>query len=65
MARSSFKIRPVPLFILTTIALIGYIIAAILNFGDISSAWQMMLILSAVVILYAFLREKQLKKKKG
>ena len=63
MARSTFKIKPVPLFILTTIALIGYILAAILNFGDISSAWQMMLIVSAVVIIYAFLREKHLKKK--
>jgi len=38
------------------------IIAAILNFGDISSAWQMMLIVSAVVIVYAFLRERQLRK---
>ena len=53
-----------PLFILTTVALIGYIIAAILNFGDISSAWQMMLIYSAVVIAYAFFREWQLKTRK-
>ena len=63
MKNSTFKIKPMPLFILTTIALIGYILAAILNFGDISSAWQMMLIYSAVVIIYAFLRERHLKKK--
>lgn len=65
MKNSTFKIKPAPLFILTTIALIGYVIAAILNFGDISSAWQMMLILSVVVIVYAFIRERQLNKKKG
>lgn len=41
----------------------GYIIAAVLNFSDITSAWQMMLIYSAVVIIYAFLRERYLKKK--
>ncbi|MBQ5959377.1 MAG: amino acid permease [Firmicutes bacterium] len=63
MRNSAFKIKPVPLFILTTVALIGYIIAAVLNFSDITSAWQMMLIYSAVVIIYAFLREHYLKKK--
>ena len=64
MRNSSFKIKPLPLYILTTVALIGYIIAAILNFGDISSAWQMMLIYSAVVIIYGFVREWYMKKKK-
>lgn len=64
MRNSTFKIKPVPLFILTTVALIGYIIAAILNFGDISSAWQMMLIYSAVVIVYAFIREHYMKRSK-
>ncbi len=61
MANSTFKVKKTALFILTTVALIGYIIAAILNFSDISSAWQMMLIYSAVVIVYAFLREKKVK----
>ena len=61
MANSSFKIKKTALFILTTVALIGYVIAAILNFSDITSAWQMMLIYSAVVIIYAFLREKKVK----
>ena len=64
MRNSTFKIKPVPLFILTTVALIGYIIAAVLNFGDISSAWQMMLIYSAVVIVYAFIRERYMKRSK-
>lgn len=59
MERSDFKIKKTALFILTTIALIGYIIAAVLNFTDITSAWQMMLIYSAVVIIYAFLRQKK------
>ena len=62
MKKSNFKVGKTMLFILTTIALIGYVIAAILNFGDISGAWQMMLIYSAVVIVYAFLREKHVKK---
>ena len=62
MAKSSFKVKPAALYILTTVALIGYIIAAILNFSDILGAWQMMLIYSAVVIVYAFLREKHVKK---
>ena len=64
MARSSFQIKKPLLFVLTTIALVGYIIAAILNFSDITSAWQMMLVFSAVVIIYAFLRERHLKKQK-
>ncbi len=59
MERSDFKIKKTALFILTTIALIGYVIAAVLNFTDITSAWQMMLIYSAVVIIYAFLRQKK------
>ena len=61
MENSTFKIRKPLLFVLTTVALIGYVIAAILNFSDISSAWQMMLIFSAVVIVYAWIREKKVK----
>lgn len=61
MENSTFKIKKPLLFVLTTVALIGYVIAAILNFSDISSAWQMMLIFSAVVIVYAWLREKKVK----
>lgn len=33
--------------------------AAVLNFGDIQSAWQLMLVYSAVIIAYAFWREKK------
>ena len=62
MAKSTFKVGPTALYILTTIALIGYIIAAILNFSDIAGAWQMMLGYSVLVIIYTFLREKHVKK---
>ena len=63
MAASQFKIGKKPLYVLTTIGLVGYIIAAILNFSDIENAWQAMLIFSAVVIVYAWLRERTLKKR--
>ena len=65
MENSDFRIKKPVLYVLTTVALVGYIIAAALNFGDIASAWQMMLIYSAVVIVYAWLREKHVKKLKG
>lgn len=61
MANSSFKIGKIPLYVLTTLALAGYIMAAILNFADIQNAWQMILIYFAVVIIYAFIREKHVK----
>ena len=60
MANTTFKIAPATLYIITTIALIGYAIAAILNFSDIANAWQMMLIYSAIVLIYAFIREKHM-----
>lgn len=59
MANSTFKVSQKALMILTTVALIGYAMAAVLNFGDIQSAWQLMLIYSAVIIAYAFWREKK------
>lgn len=61
MANTTFKISRNVLMVLTTVALGSYAMAAVLNFGDIQSAWQMMLIYSAVIIVYAFLREKKLK----
>lgn len=61
MRQSSFKIKPAPLFILTTVSIIGYLIAAVLNFGDIKEAWQLMAGYSATVIIYAFMREKKVK----
>lgn len=61
MAKSTFKISKPVLMVVTTIALAGYIMAAILNFSDIQNAWQMMLVYSAVVIIYAFIREKKVK----
>lgn len=62
MKNSTFKIARIPLMILTTVALGGYAMAAILNFSDIQNAWQMILIFAAALIVYAFLREKHVKK---
>lgn len=64
MEKSSFKIARIPLWILTTVALAGYVMAAILNFADIQNAWQMMVIFFAVVIAYAFVRERQMNRNK-
>lgn len=61
MEKTSFKVKKPALIALTTVALAGYAMAAVLNFSDIENAWQMMLIYSAVVIIYAFLREKKVK----
>ena len=58
MAKTTFKMGKTPLYIFTTVGLLGYIMAAILNFADIQSAWQMILVYFAVVITYAFIREK-------
>ena len=62
MENTTFKMGKIPLYILTTVGLAGYIMAAILNFADIQDAWQMILVYFAVVIIYAFLREKHVKK---
>lgn len=61
MAKSPFKVGKVPLYIFTTIGLIGYVIAAALNFADIQNAWQMIVVFFAIVIIYAFVREKKVK----
>ena len=61
MEKSSFKLSKPVLMVVTTIALICYIIAAVLNFADIKNAWQMMVGYSVIVIIYAFLREKKVK----
>ncbi|MDD5846000.1 MAG: APC family permease [Lachnospiraceae bacterium] len=58
MAKSSFKVGKTALYVLTAISLADYIMAAILNFGDIEGAWKMMVIYSAIVIVYAWIREK-------
>ena len=36
-------------------------IAAALNFADIQNAWQMIVVFFAIVIIYAFVREKKVK----
>lgn len=61
MDKTSFKVKKPVLMVLTTVALAGYAMAAVLNFSDIQNAWQMMLAYSALVIIYAFLREKKVK----
>ncbi len=61
MEKSSFKVSKPVLMVLTTISLIGYIVAAILNFSDIANAWKLIVGYSIVVIVYAFLREKHVK----
>ncbi len=65
MQASGFKVSKPVLYVLTTVALIGYIIAAVLNFSDIENAWQMMLIYSVIVIVYAWFREKYVLKRKA
>lgn len=62
MAKTPFKVGKTPLYILTTVALAGYVMAAILNFADIQNAWQMIVVFFAIVIIYAFAREKHVKK---
>ncbi len=64
MANTTFKMGRTPLMVLTTIALIGYVMAAILNFSDIQNAWQMMVVFFVIVIIYAFVREKMMAKSK-
>lgn len=61
MKKSRFHIPAPVLYILTTISLIGYIVAAYLNFSDIANAWKLIVGYSAVVILYAWAREKKVK----
>lgn len=58
MAKTTFKMGKTPLYIFTTVGLLGYIMAAILNFADIQSAWQMILVYFVIVLAYAFIREK-------
>ncbi len=58
MEKSSFKVPKPVLMVLTTVALVGYIVAAVLNFSDIANAWKLIVGYSVVVIVYAFLREK-------
>lgn len=63
MEKSTFKVGKTALYIITTIALISYIIAAILNISDITGAWKLMLVYSVIIICYAILREKYYIKK--
>jgi APA family basic amino acid/polyamine antiporter len=59
MKKTTFRISKPILAILTTVALAGYALAAVLNFSDIESAWKIMAIYSTIVIIYALIREKK------
>jgi APA family basic amino acid/polyamine antiporter len=59
MKKTTFRISRPILAILTTVALAGYALAAVLNFSDIESAWKIMTVYSIIVIIYAFIREKK------
>lgn len=61
MEKTTFKMSRNVLIVITTVSLGAYAMAAALNFSDIQNAWQMMLIYSAVVIAYSFVREKHVK----
>lgn len=61
MEKTPFKIGKKALYVFTTVGLLGYIMAAYFNFADIQNAWQMIVVYFAVVIIYAFVREKKVK----
>ena len=65
MEKTPFKMGKKTLYVLTTISLIGYVIVAILNIADIQNAWQLIIGYVAVVLIYAFLREKKVKEIAG
>jgi APA family basic amino acid/polyamine antiporter len=58
MKKTFFKVKKNALKAFTTLALAGYVMAAAFNFSDITNSWAMMLGYGAVVIVYAFIREK-------
>lgn len=62
MEKTTFKMSKGVLAVITTVALGGYIMAAILNITDIQNAWQLIAVYFAVVIIYAHIREKHVKK---
>ena len=65
MENTTFKMSKPALYVFTTIGLIAYIMAAYFNFADITNAWQMIVAYFAIVIIYAFVREKKVKEIAG
>ena len=61
--KAAFKLKPIPLYIVTTIALVTTVLAAWLNLSDITDSWILMLILVVGAIIYANIRESYLEKK--
>ena len=62
MEKTTFKMSRGVLSVITTLALGGYIMAAVLNIADIQNAWQLIVAYFAIVIIYANVREKHVKK---
>ena len=62
MEKTTFKMSRGVLAVITTLALGGYIMAAVLNIADIQNAWQLIVAYFAIVIIYANVREKHVKK---
>jgi APA family basic amino acid/polyamine antiporter len=62
MAKTVFKVKKNALNVFTTLALAGYLMAAVFNFSDIKNSWLMMLGYSAAVVAYALIREKNIKR---
>lgn len=65
MEKTTFKMSKKALYVFTTIGLIAYVMAAYFNFADITNAWQMIVAYFAIVIIYAFVREKKVKEIAG
>ena len=65
MEETTFKMGKKALWTFTTIGLLAYIMAAYFNFADIQNAATMIIVYFAVVIAYAFIREKKVKEIAG
>ncbi len=62
MANAQFKISKNTLKVMTVISIGLYGLAAYLNFADIASSWMLIVGYSAIVLVYATLRFKHVKK---
>lgn len=65
MEKTTFKMGKKPLYVFTTIGLLSYIMAAYFNFADIQNAAALIAVYFAVVIAYAWIREKKVKELAG
>jgi len=63
MENAAFRLKKPILMLIATIALVCYVIAAVLNLSDITNSWILIVCLFVGAILYANLRERYLEKK--